>query len=141
MSEEIDMGRRRFLGTAAIVIAAAEFGIFRSAVAQFGQANPAGASAIMPGTNTSFGAIKQIDAGLLNVGYAEAGPADGPAVDSSARLALRHSQLCRRCAAAGVGGLPGDRPLPARLWHDALSGRATRSAMASHRSSRSISSR
>jgi pimeloyl-ACP methyl ester carboxylesterase len=32
------------------------------------------------GTNTSFGALKQIDAGLLNVGYAEAGKSDGPAV-------------------------------------------------------------
>jgi pimeloyl-ACP methyl ester carboxylesterase len=31
-------------------------------------------------TDASFGALKQIDAGLLNVGYAEAGPADGPAV-------------------------------------------------------------
>jgi pimeloyl-ACP methyl ester carboxylesterase len=29
---------------------------------------------------TSFGPLKQIDAGMLNVGYAEAGPADGPAV-------------------------------------------------------------
>ena len=29
---------------------------------------------------TSFAALKQIDAGVLNVGYAEAGPADGPAV-------------------------------------------------------------
>ena len=36
--------------------------------------------AIKPGTNTSFAPLKQIDAGLLNVGYAEAGPADGPAV-------------------------------------------------------------
>jgi pimeloyl-ACP methyl ester carboxylesterase len=33
-----------------------------------------------PGTNTSFGPLKQIDAGVLNVGYAEAGPASGPAV-------------------------------------------------------------
>ena len=31
-------------------------------------------------TNTSFGSLKQINAGLLNVGYAEAGPTDGPAV-------------------------------------------------------------
>ena len=31
-------------------------------------------------TNTSFAALKQIDAGLLNVAYAEAGPADGPPV-------------------------------------------------------------
>jgi pimeloyl-ACP methyl ester carboxylesterase len=33
-----------------------------------------------PGTNTPFGALKQVDAGLLSVGYAEAGPPDGPAV-------------------------------------------------------------
>jgi pimeloyl-ACP methyl ester carboxylesterase len=31
-------------------------------------------------TNTSFSPLQQIDAGVLNVGYAEAGPADGPAV-------------------------------------------------------------
>jgi pimeloyl-ACP methyl ester carboxylesterase len=30
--------------------------------------------------STSFGSLEQIDAGLLNVGYAEAGPADGPVV-------------------------------------------------------------
>ena len=30
--------------------------------------------------NTSFDVIRQIDAGVLNVGYAEAGPPDGPAV-------------------------------------------------------------
>src|SRR5512132_1904580 len=27
-----------------------------------------------------FGTLRQVDAGLLNVGYAETGPADGPAV-------------------------------------------------------------
>jgi len=32
------------------------------------------------GTNTSFDALKQIDAGVLNDGYAEAGPSDGPVV-------------------------------------------------------------
>jgi pimeloyl-ACP methyl ester carboxylesterase len=32
------------------------------------------------GTDTPFGALKQVDAGLLRVGYAEAGPADSPAV-------------------------------------------------------------
>ncbi|MGH3213573.1 MAG: alpha/beta fold hydrolase [Trebonia sp.] len=31
-------------------------------------------------TSTPFGALRQVDAGLLNVGYAEAGPAAGPAV-------------------------------------------------------------
>jgi pimeloyl-ACP methyl ester carboxylesterase len=32
---------------------------------------------IKPGTNKSFGSLKQIDAGVLSVGYAEAGPIDG----------------------------------------------------------------
>src|SRR5713226_351308 len=40
---------------------------------------------------------------------------------SSARLALRHSQLCRCHTFIGVGGLSGDRPVSARLRHDALS--------------------
>jgi pimeloyl-ACP methyl ester carboxylesterase len=31
-------------------------------------------------TNTSFSPLKQIDAGVLNVGYTETGPSDGPAV-------------------------------------------------------------
>jgi pimeloyl-ACP methyl ester carboxylesterase len=34
---------------------------------------------VKPGTRTSFGPVKQVDTGLLSVGYAEAGPADGPA--------------------------------------------------------------
>ena len=40
----------------------------------------ANAPARSPGVNTSFAPLKQIDAGLLNVGYAEDGPAHGPAV-------------------------------------------------------------
>src|SRR4249920_641914 len=32
------------------------------------------------GTEGSFGVLKQVDAGVLSVGYAEAGPDDGPAV-------------------------------------------------------------
>ena len=32
------------------------------------------------GTSTPFGQLQQIDAGLLNVGYAEAGKSDGPAI-------------------------------------------------------------
>ena len=72
--------RRRFLGTAAMTIAAAQLGMFGSAEAQSRKAKPADVPPIKPGTNTSFASLKQIDAGLLNVGYAEAGPADGPAV-------------------------------------------------------------
>src|SRR5208283_4066776 len=77
---EINHQRRRFLGTAAVTVAAAKLGMIGSATAQ--PSNPTASSAppTKPGTNTSFGTIKQIDAGLLNIGYAEAGPADGPPV-------------------------------------------------------------
>src|SRR6059058_2943748 len=80
MSEEINHDRRHFLGTAAMTIAAAQLGMIGSAVAQSGKANPASVPTIKPGTNKSFGSLKQIDAGLLNVGYAEAGPSGGPVV-------------------------------------------------------------
>jgi pimeloyl-ACP methyl ester carboxylesterase len=80
ISEEIDGHRRRFLGIAAATMAAAEFGIVSSANAQAGKPKPAELATIKPGTNTSFRALKQIDAGVLNMGYAEAGPADGPVV-------------------------------------------------------------
>ncbi len=43
-------------------------------------ASTGGIAPIKPGTSTSFGPLKQVDAGRLNVGYAEAGPAGGPAV-------------------------------------------------------------
>jgi pimeloyl-ACP methyl ester carboxylesterase len=45
-----------------------------------GDAQSADLPAIKPATSNSFAPLKQIDAGLLNVGYAEAGPANGPAV-------------------------------------------------------------
>src|SRR3981189_884031 len=75
MSEQINHDRRRLLGSAVLTIAAAELAMIGSADAQSTKISP-----IKPGTNTSFSSLKQIDAGLLNVGYAEAGPADGPAV-------------------------------------------------------------
>src|SRR5215510_7690508 len=78
VSEQIDYQRRRFFGAAAMTIAAAQLGVIGSADAQAGQTKQL--PAVKPGTNTSFGPLKQIEAGLLNVGYAEAGPADGPAV-------------------------------------------------------------
>jgi pimeloyl-ACP methyl ester carboxylesterase len=69
MPEPIDHDRRRFLGTAVLTIAAAELGLI----------TPAGARPTTTShpSDASFGPIKQIDAGLLSVGYAEAGPADG----------------------------------------------------------------
>ena len=72
--------RRRFLGIAAMGVAAFEFATIGSAPAQSSRKIPADLPTIKPGTNTSFAPPKQIDAGLLNVGYAEAGPTDGSPV-------------------------------------------------------------
>jgi pimeloyl-ACP methyl ester carboxylesterase len=77
-SDRIDLDRRRFFGAAALAIATAELGLIGSAHAQASKAVQL--PAIKPGTNTSFAPLKQIDAGALNVGYAEAGPANGPVV-------------------------------------------------------------
>jgi pimeloyl-ACP methyl ester carboxylesterase len=66
VSKKIDHRRRRFLGTTAIALAAAQFGSLRPTRAL--------------GANTSFGPLKQIEAGLLSVGYVEAGPPNGTAV-------------------------------------------------------------
>jgi len=80
MSEEINNHRRRFFGAAAMTIAAAQLGVFGSVDARASTAETRGPSGSKPGTNASFGPLKQIDAGSLNVGYAEAGPPNGPAV-------------------------------------------------------------
>jgi pimeloyl-ACP methyl ester carboxylesterase len=80
MSEEINHDRRRFFGAVAMTIAAAQFGMISSAVAQTGTSKPPIVPPIKPGINKSFGPLKQIDAGLLNVGYAEMGPSGGPPV-------------------------------------------------------------
>lgn len=75
-SEDIDHHRRYLFGAAAMTFAAAQLGLIRKASAQPGKS-------LLPSTPTptqpakSFGSIKQIDAGVLNVGYAEQGPADG----------------------------------------------------------------
>jgi pimeloyl-ACP methyl ester carboxylesterase len=80
MSEEINQRRRRFFGSAAMSIAVAQLGLMDSVAAQSGNAALSKVPALKPGTNTSFKAMKQINAGLLNVGYAEDGPANGPPV-------------------------------------------------------------
>jgi pimeloyl-ACP methyl ester carboxylesterase len=80
MPEEINHHRRRFFGAAAMTIAAGQLGMTGFADAQPNRTKSTQLPAIKPGTNTSFASLKQIDAGLLNVGYAEAGPTDGPAV-------------------------------------------------------------
>ena len=75
-TEMVDRPRRRLFMTTAMTIAAAQLGVIASAAAQTGKA-ASKVPAIKPGTNTSFKSLKQINAGLLNVGYAEDGPPDG----------------------------------------------------------------
>ena len=77
MFDELKHDRRQFVATTAMTIAAAHLGLIGSAKAEVGTATPGRLPPIRPGTNTSFGLLKQIDAGPLNVGYAEAGPAGG----------------------------------------------------------------
>jgi pimeloyl-ACP methyl ester carboxylesterase len=70
MKQIIDQHRRKFFGIAAGSVAVG-LGVIARARAE---SDAPRSSA----PNTSFGAIKQINAGVLNVGYAEMGPATGP---------------------------------------------------------------
>lgn len=81
MSEQLNYDRRRFLSAAAITIAAGPLVMFSgAATAQPVQSAAADFQITTSGTNNSFGEIKQINAGVLNVGYAEAGPKEGQPV-------------------------------------------------------------
>jgi pimeloyl-ACP methyl ester carboxylesterase len=76
----VDYHRRRFFGAAALTVAAARLGMVSSAEAETSKTKAPSLRSIKPGTYTTFGPLKQIDAGVLSVGYAEAGPANGPVV-------------------------------------------------------------
>jgi len=80
MSEQTNYDRRRFLGTAAMAVAATRFGNFAGTEARANKKDPAVTPPARRSANTPFGPIKQIDAGLLNIGYADEGPANGPAI-------------------------------------------------------------
>jgi pimeloyl-ACP methyl ester carboxylesterase len=70
MSVDHLTSRRTFLGAAALTAAAA----------QFAEAGPATARAVGGSAAATFANPRQIDAGLLNIGYVEAGPAGGTPV-------------------------------------------------------------
>ena len=75
--------RRGFLSTSAagaVTLAAAQLATINTADAQSSGPKRADLPKIKPGTTTSFASLKQIEAGVLNVGYAEAGPSNGPVV-------------------------------------------------------------
>jgi pimeloyl-ACP methyl ester carboxylesterase len=80
MSYAINPDRRRFFGTAALALVAAQLDASRHAEARSdggeGPQPRLGESAV----NASFASLKQINAGPLSVGYADAGPAEGPPI-------------------------------------------------------------
>ncbi|MBD9573569.1 alpha/beta fold hydrolase [Ensifer adhaerens] len=80
MSDEINHPRRRFIGAIALSLAATQFASAGAVRAQAGAGEAPRLPAVAPGTNKSFPVLKQIDAGVLNVGYAELGASDAPAV-------------------------------------------------------------
>ena len=72
--------RRSFLGAAAMAVAAVQLGVTDSAEAEANTAETEKTPSIGPATCTPFGAVEQIIAGDLNVGYVEAGPTNGSVV-------------------------------------------------------------
>jgi pimeloyl-ACP methyl ester carboxylesterase len=80
MASEVDHRRRRFLGGTAMTIAAARFGVLGSAEASSSKTTEADLVPVGRSSHGSLGPLGQVDAGLLNVGYAEVGPSSGTAV-------------------------------------------------------------
>jgi pimeloyl-ACP methyl ester carboxylesterase len=80
MSNQINTRRRRFLGTAVVSVGTMESVLSGLVNAQVQQSSASAVSANTVASSASFAEIRQIDAGILNVGYAEVGPGNGPVV-------------------------------------------------------------
>jgi pimeloyl-ACP methyl ester carboxylesterase len=80
MSEHIAVKRRQFITNSALGFAASALGWFGTASAQTSQPASRIIPAINPGSHTTFGTLKQIRAGDLNVGYVDMGPQTGTPV-------------------------------------------------------------
>jgi pimeloyl-ACP methyl ester carboxylesterase len=79
--DESDINRRRvFSGGVAAALAAAQLGFAPPVKAREANRKPKRPAAIKATANSAFAPLRQTDAGLLSVGYAQTGPADGPAV-------------------------------------------------------------
>ena len=76
--QSTEISRRRLLAIAGVSAGAALLG--RSPVFAEDASKPMLANANADSKHTSFAPLKQIDAGVLNIGYAEDGPADGKPV-------------------------------------------------------------
>ena len=110
MSKERNYNRRQFLNNAFMSVGAAELSMMGLGKAHFTDENKKEVMKTTYETRTSFDPLKQVDAGLLNVGYAEAGPPDGTPV------ILLHGWPYDIYSYADVAPL-----LASAGWHDALS--------------------
>lgn len=80
ISDALVCDRRHFLNAAALAVAAAGLGGVGTAAESFGGTRQLENPTTHSNRNAAFESLKQIDAGVLNVGYAEAGPANGQTV-------------------------------------------------------------
>src|SRR5262245_16188578 len=78
MEQGMHRGRRRFLGAMAATVAAPD--LLADTIPTADPEAGAAAATTALGTNSSLASPKQVDAGLLNVGYVDAGPGQGPPV-------------------------------------------------------------
>ena len=97
-------------------------------------------AATTPG-HTKFASLKQINAGPLNIGYAEDGPANGQPVILLHGWPYDIFSYVDVAPLLAAAGLPGHRAVPARLRHHARSSRPTPSATGSRPPSPRTSSR
>lgn len=80
MGNEINHERRHFIGAALVSLAAGRLGLVNTTALRSADMLAANDSVPATAGHSFFDSVKQIDAGVLNVGYAEGGPANGPAV-------------------------------------------------------------
>ncbi|MGM3408208.1 alpha/beta fold hydrolase [Ralstonia holmesii] len=76
MSNPVNLRRRRLLGTTIASIGVLDLGLAELAHAQ--PAPSANGGTLLAGQANPFGTLQQIDAGVLNIGYADLGPKNGP---------------------------------------------------------------
>ncbi|NWD71727.1 alpha/beta hydrolase [Pseudomonas gingeri] len=72
--------KRRLIGPSVLAFTLMQFGVFGIANAQASDAKVSAPAATSVVAASPFGPLKHINAGLLDVAYAETGPADGPVV-------------------------------------------------------------
>src|ERR1043166_612442 len=79
MPEEINQDRRSFFRTVMMAMAAARVGMTSISNTRTSEMSNRDGM-VQSSSGGSFDSLKQIDAGVLNVGYGESGPANGPPV-------------------------------------------------------------